>query len=219
MKEKRKLIILSIFVAMLITLGGVGYYYWYNNKNFVSTEDAKVAGDFVKISPQMSGKLVEFNVKEGDKVVKDQIIGRIDALGLDDSSIDTSLLRAPMDGVIIKKQANVGEYESSTSVPTLAMVVDPNQLYVTANIEETKIAKIKPGQQVDISIDQFKGRIFKGKVESIGDAANSAFSMLPTSSSSTFTKVVQKVPVKILFKKIDVSLLPGTNAPVKIHIK
>ncbi|WP_411680620.1 HlyD family secretion protein [Clostridium thailandense] len=219
MKEKRKLIILSIFVAMIITLGGVGYYYWYNNKNFISTEDAKVAGDFVKISPQVSGKLVEFNVKEGDKVAKDQIIGRIDSIGLDDSNIDTSLLRSPMDGIIIKKQTNVGEYESSASTPTLAMVVDPSQLYVTANIEETKVAKVKPGQMVEISIDQFKGRIFKGKVESIGDAANSAFSMLPSSSSSTFTKVVQKVPVKILFEKIDVNLLPGTNAPVKIHIK
>lgn len=219
MKGKRKLIILCIFIVMLITLGGVGIYYWYNNEYFISTEDAKVAGDFVKISPEVSGKLIEFDVREGDSVIKNQIIGRIDAVGLADSSIDTSLLRAPMDGVIVKKQANVGEYEVSTSVPTLAVVVDPKKLYVSANIEETKIVNIRPGQQVDISIDQFKGRIFKGRVESIGEASNSTFSMLPSSSSGTFTKVVQKVPVKILLEKIDVNLLPGTNAVVKIHIK
>ncbi|WPC43894.1 HlyD family secretion protein [Clostridium sp. JS66] len=219
MKEKRKLIILVIFVTMLITLGSVGYYYWHNNTYYISSEDAKVSGDFVKILPEVSGKLVEFNVKEGDKVVKNQIIGRIDAVGLDDSSIDESLLRAPMDGVIIKKQANVGEYELSTSAPTLAMVVDPSQLYVTANIEESKVENIKLGQQVDINFDEFKEKDFKGKVDSIGKASNSAFSMLPSSSSGTFTKVVQKVPVKIKLDKTDGNLLPGTNAVIKIHIK
>ena len=80
MKEKRKTIILLILCAMLITLGGVGFYYWYNNENFVSTEDAKVDGDFISITPQVSGKLLEFNAKEGDKDVKDQILGRLDTV-------------------------------------------------------------------------------------------------------------------------------------------
>lgn len=216
MNGKRKVIILSIVVAMLLTLGGVGLYYWYNSSYFVSTEDAKVTGDFVKITPQISGKLLEFNVKEGDSAVKDQIIGRIEAIGIPDSSVDTSLLRAPVSGLIIKNQARVGEFSSAGS--TIAVMIDPSQLYISANIEETKLGKIKPGEQVDISIDQFKGKTIKGNVEFIGQASNSAFSLLP-SSSGTFTKVVQTVPVSIALEKTDVNFLPGTNAVVKIHVK
>jgi multidrug resistance efflux pump len=219
MNIKRKTALVSIFIALLITLAAVGFYYWYNNTYYVSSEDAKVAGDFVKVTPQISGKLLEFHVKEGDTVVKDQIIGRIEAVGMSAYNIDTSLLRAPVSGIVVKKQAMIGEYESSASEPTLALLVDPNQLYISANIEETKLEKIKPGQQVDVRIDQFDGQIFIGKIESVGRAANSAFSLLPSTSGDTFTKVIQKVPVKIKLENRDAVFLPGTNAVVKIHIK
>jgi multidrug resistance efflux pump len=219
MNEKRKVIILRIFIAMVITLGGVVLYYWYNNTYYVATDDAKVTGDFVKVTPQISGKLLEFDIQEGDRVVQNQIIGRIEAVGMADSSIDTSLLRAPISGLIVKKQATVGEYELSTAAPTLALMVDPDQLYISANIEETKLGKIKSGQPVDISMDQFSDRKFKGKVVFIGQAANSAFSLLPSTSGSTFTKVVQKVPVKIEIEKTAINLCPGTNAVVRIHVK
>lgn len=219
MDKKRKFTLLCITAVMLISLGAVGIYYWYANTYFVTTEDAKIAGDFVKIAPQVSGKLVELNIQEGDRVAKDQIIGRIEALGLDTAGIDTSLLRAPLAGLIVKKQANVGEYVASNSAPTLALMVDPDKLYVNANIEETKIEQVKPGQAVDISVDQLKNTTLKGRVESIGAASNSAFSLLPASSSGTFTKVVQTVPVKIVLENAGVTLTPGTNAVVKIHIK
>jgi len=96
--------------------------------------------------------------------------------------------------MIVKKQATVGEF--STAGSTLAIIVDPNQLYISANIEETKLENVRIGQQVDISIDQFDGRVFYGEVASIGKVANSAFSLLPSSSGGTFTKVVQTVPIK-----------------------
>ncbi len=217
MNAKRKFVIFCIFAAMLITLGGVGFYYWYNNEYFISTEDARIAGDFIKITPQISGKLLEFTTKEGDMDAKDQIVGRIEAVGLADSSVDTTLLRAPISGLVVKKQASVGEFITAGSA--LAVMVDPNQLYINANIEEINLQRLRQGQKVDIRVDQFHGKVFQGKVESIGKTSNSAFSLLPSSSSGTFTKVVQKVPVKIAFDKIDENLLPGTNAVIKIHIK
>lgn len=217
MQGKRKIIIFCIVIAMLITLSGVGVYYWYENEYFVSTEDAQVAGDFIDITPKISGSLLEFSVEEGETLVKDQIVGRMDGDGISDADIDKSLLRAPISGLVIKKDAEAGEFTSAGS--TLAVMVDPQKLYITANIEETKVKKIKVGQNVDIKIDQFNNEAFAGKVESIGQASNSAFSLLPSSSSGTFTKVVQKVPVKIAFEKVDEKLLPGTNAVVKIHVK
>lgn len=217
MKGKRKIIILCIFFAMLITLGGVGVYYWYENEYFVSTEDAHVVGDFIDITPQISGNLLEFNVEEGNTLIKNQIVGHIDDDGIADANVNSSLLRAPINGIVIKKEAEEGQYVSVGS--TLAVMIDPEKLYITANIEEIKVEKLKEGQSVDIKIDQFEGKAFQGKVEYIGKASNSAFSLLPSSSSGTFTKVVQKVSVKIELEKNDANLLPGTNADIKIQIK
>lgn len=216
MKAKRKSIILCIAAAMLVTLGGVGIYYLYSTSHYVSTEDARVAGDFIQITPEISGKLKEFDVKEGDSVKKDQIIGRISADDLADTSIDKSLLRSPINGLIVKTQVGIGQFIPAGTA--LAVMIDPKLLYINANVKETELQKIQVGQKVDVKIDQFGGRAFHGKVESIGEAANSAFSLLP-SSSGTFTKIVQSVPIKIALNKTGVKLLPGTSAIVKIHLK
>jgi multidrug resistance efflux pump len=217
MNEKRKILLFTILALMAVSLACVGGYYWYNNRYYVSTEDATVTGDLVKVSPQTSGRLLEFNMEEGDTVIKDQIIGRLEVINLSDAGIEQSVIRAPIDGIIIKKQCTVGEIESAGQ--TLAMMIDPNKLYVSANIEETKVGRVQPNQVVDITIDQFKGKKLTGKVKFVGEAANSTFSLLPTSTSGTFTKVVQRVPVKIEFNQHAVKFLPGTNAVVKIHIK
>ena len=217
MNKKRKILMIVILIVMIGALSGIGYYYWYNNNYFVSTEDAKVTGDLIKVSPQISGKLLEFNVEEGDSVSQDEILGRQEMANLPDTSVDQSIIRSPISGIVIKKVGNIGEIEAAGQ--TLAMIIDPQKLYINANIEETKLGKVKQGQTVDITIDQIEGKIFTGKVKYVGKASESTFSMLPTSTSGTFTKVVQRIPVKIEFDKINSELLPGTNAIVKIHIK
>ncbi|ODA40641.1 efflux RND transporter periplasmic adaptor subunit [Desulfosporosinus sp. BG] len=216
MNGKRKVLIIAILFVMVAALGSVALYYWYNGTYFVSTEDATVTGDLVKVSPQISGKLLEFDVKEGSRVVKDQILGRVEMDNLSDS-IDQSAIRAPIDGIVIKKQGIVGEIESVGQ--TLAVLVDPKTLYINANIEEKKLGRIHPGQTVDITIDQFEGEKFTGTVNYVGQASNSTFSLLPSSTSGTFTKVVQKIPVRIEFDQHDEQLLPGTNSLIKIHVK
>lgn len=217
MNEKRKKLIYLIITVMVMAFVSIGLYYWYKNSHFVSTEDAKVMGDIVSVSPQISGKLLEINIEEGDAVVQDQILGRQGMSNPQETNIDQSVLRAPISGIVIKKQGTVGEVISPGQ--TIAMIIDPNKLYITANIEETKLGNIKQGQKVDITIDQFSKKAFSGRVKYVGQASNSSFSLLPTSTSGTFTKVIQKIPVKIEFDKSDNTLLPGTNAVVNIHIK
>jgi multidrug resistance efflux pump len=217
MSKKRKIVMSVILIVMLGALGGIGFYYWYDNNYFVSTDDARVTGDLIKVSPQISGKLLEFNVEEGDNVSQDEILGRQEMGNLPDANVDQSIIRAPISGIVIKKIGNEGEIEAAGQ--SLAMIVDPQKLYISANIEETKLGKVKQGQPVDITIDQIEGKSFTGKVKYVGKASNSTFSLLPTSTSGTFTKVVQRVPVKIELDKINPQLLPGTNAIVKIHVK
>ncbi|KGK90273.1 efflux RND transporter periplasmic adaptor subunit [Clostridium sp. HMP27] len=217
MKEKRKTLIIGILMVMLVALGGIVYYYWYQNTNYVSTEDAKVSADFVSVTPQISGKLLELNVDEGDKVTKNEILASQDMNGLPDTSVEQSLVRSPINGVVVKRQGTVGELLSQGQ--TLITLMDPSKIYIAANIEETKLGKVKVGQPVEIAIDQYSSKKFTGKVKSIGEVSNSALSLLSSSTSGTFTKVVQRISIKIELDDFDSKILPGTNAVVKIHVK
>ncbi len=219
MESKRKVLMLSISAVMLFVLVMIGAYYWYNGSFYVKTEDAKVAGDIVKVSPQMTGKLLELDVEEGQSLERDQIIGRQEMGSLSDVNLEQSVIRAPISGFVLKKQATPGELVSTGQ--TLIMMVDPAELYINANIEETDLSKLKVGQKVEITVDEFKGEKMYGEIQTIGKASNSAFSLLSGSTSGTFTKVVQRVPVKIVFEENQEhdGLLLGTNAVVKIHIR
>ncbi|OAA86857.1 HlyD family secretion protein [Clostridium ljungdahlii] len=217
MKQKRKILIIGILVVIAAALSSIGFYYWYENTYYVSTDDAKVDADLVNVTPQISGKLLELNVDEGDSVIKNQILARQEMSDLPDSKVDQSLIRSPINGIIIKKQGTIGEIWSPGQ--TLATLIDPNKLYITADIEETKLGKIRVGQPVNITIDEYGSQKFTGKVKSVGEAAQSALSIIPTTTSGTFTKVVQRIPIKISLDKFNSKILPGTNAVVKIHIK
>lgn len=217
MKSKRKTLITVVLALMVIAIAGVGTYYWYNNTYYVSTEDATVSSDLVKAGPQISGKLLELYVDEGQHVEKGQIIARQDMGTLPDTSVEMSIVRAPITGTVIKKQGTVGEIVSPGQ--SLAIMIDPSAIYINANIEETKLEKLKIGQPVDITVDEYGGNKLTGKVQSIGEATAATFSLLPTSSGGTFTKVTQKVPVKIKLDKYNVKLQPGISVVVKIHVK
>lgn len=217
---KNKIIIYIVLAAMLLSLGGVTLYYWYNNEHYVDTEDAKVDGTIVKVSPQITGKISEMTVAEGDQVREGAIIARqVDFSLASSSNLDLAVIRSPINGTVIKKIGNVGEVGVPGS--TLVMLADLNSLYITANIEETKLYKVKPGQNVSFTIDSLPGIKFAGQVVSLGEATNSTFSLLPSQNTSgNFTKVVQRVPVKISIKNYQGQrLLPGMNAIVRIYVK
>ena len=217
MKEKRKILIVGILITIVVALGSIVSYYWYENTYYVSTEDARVSADLVSVTPQISGKLLELNISEGDIATKNEILARQDMNGIPDTSVEQSLMRSPINGIVVKKQGAVGELLSVGQ--SVISLIDPSKLYITADIEETKLGKIKTGQPVEITIDQYDSKKFTGKVKSIGEVSNSALSILPASTSGTFTKVVQRVAVKIELDGFDSKILPGTNAVVKIHVK
>lgn len=216
MNGKRKILIIGILITIVVALGAIVSYYWYENAYYVSTEDAKVSADLVTVNPQISGKLLDLNVQEGDKVTKNEILARQEMNDIPDSSIEKSLIRSPIDGIVVKKQGTIGEVWTSSQ--TFVTLIDPSKLYITANIEETKLGKIRIGQVVDITIDQYDSQKFTGKIKSTGEVTNSALSLLP-STSGTFTKVVQRIPIKIELDEFDNKILPGTNAVIKIHVK
>lgn len=109
MNGKRKVIIFTVLIVMLLAAGGVGTYYWYQSVYYVTTEDAKVTADIVRVSPQITGKLVAFDLEEGQTIKAGQIVGRQEMINLPDSSMELAALKAPISGTVIKAAGNVGE--------------------------------------------------------------------------------------------------------------
>lgn len=118
-------------------------------------------------------------------------------VALDKANRDLSftVLRAPYDGVVGNLAVQTGDLVSAGS--RLAALVPTNALYVDANFKETQLGALKPGEQVTIHVDALKDPI-TGTVSSIAPASGSVFSLLPPENATgNFTKVVQRVPVRI----------------------
>jgi len=216
---KNKKIVLLVAALMVLSLGAVSFFYWYMNTCYVATEDARVDADIYRVSPRVSGEILVIPVEEGQAVQAGEVVARLDDTTLSPSANpDLVLVRSPVDGLVVKRLAHPGEM-AAPGQPIL-MVINPREFYVTANIEENKLRRVRVGQKVDISLDALPGKKLSGSVERIGRASLSTFSLLPAGSGSTFTKVVQRVPVKIVFDEGPKGYVEvGTNASVRIHVK
>jgi membrane fusion protein, multidrug efflux system len=126
---------------------------------------------------------------------------------------------SPVDGIVALKSANPGEVVVMGQ--PLFSVINSKDIWVNARIEETYIGKLKVGQEVEYTVDGYPGRTFEGKIYDLGNAAASVFALIPTeNSSNNFTKVTQRIPIKIsLPKDSDVIFRPGMSVVIKIHLQ
>lgn len=105
-------------------------------------------------------------------------------------------VRAPVAGVVGARTLREGQYLQA-GTPLMALV-PLHAVYVVANFKETQLAAVRPGQPVRIEIDTFPGIVLKGHVDSVAPASGREFALLPAENvSGNFTKIVQRVPVKI----------------------
>ena len=130
-------------------------------------------------------------------------------------------IKAPFDGVIGNKAVEVGQYVQPGT--RLLAVVPLDKVYVDANFKETQLADITPGQKVDIDVDAFDGKTLDGVVRSIAPASGAQFSLLPPDNATgNFTKIVQRVTVRIGFDAEAVKshkLRPGLSVVATIHTR
>jgi len=107
---------------------------------------------------------------------------------------------SPADGYVTRKSVEDGQIVSPGQ--SLLAVAALGDVWVVANYKETDIARIRPGQEVEIRVDTFQGRKFKGTVDSIMAGTGSAFTLFPPENASgNYVKVVQRVPVKIVLTR------------------
>jgi membrane fusion protein (multidrug efflux system) len=131
-----------------------------------------------------------------------------------------TLVRAPIDGVVGDRQVEPGDYVQPGA--KLMTIVPLDALYVTANFKETQVSRMTVGQLATIRVDALPGVVLKGEVESFAPGSGSQFSLLPFEpGTGNFTKIVQRVPVRIRFEPGQPGLArlrPGLSTTVKVKL-
>ena len=141
--------------------------------------------------------------------------------GVIETNLRNTQIASPMNGVVAKRWVLAGDVVQP-SQPIFA-VYDLAHVWVTANFEETKLGSMIPGAPVDIAVDAYAKERYRGAVLQVGTNTAAQFSLIPPNNASgNFTKITQRVPVKISIDReagsqADRPLLPGMSVEVKVH--
>jgi membrane fusion protein (multidrug efflux system) len=160
--------------------------------------------------------IVRSRAKEAEAKVQ-QAKAAVNAARLD---LEHTSVKAAVGGVVSKKTVEIGQVVQPGQ-PLLA-VVPLEDIWVTANFKENELRDLRPGQRADVKVDAY-GRTYQGKVDSIAAATGAKFSLLPPENATgNFVKVVQRVPVKIVFERgqdPEHLLRPGMSVVPTVHTK
>jgi membrane fusion protein (multidrug efflux system) len=119
-------------------------------------------------------------------------------------NLEYATVRAPVGGRVTKKTVEIGQVVQSGQ--SLLAVVDLDNVWVVANYKETELTRVRTGQRATVAVDTYPGAAFKARVDSVQAGSGAVFSLLPPENATgNFVKVVQRVPVKLVFE-------PGENS-------
>lgn len=150
------------------------------------------AGEAAVTSAQANVDLLRAQRNEAVNTVRLQEL----AVSQAERDLDFTVLKAPYDGTIGNLSVQTGDLVSSGK--RLASLVPSSELFVEANFKETQIGQIVPGSKVRLHVDAYEDQVVEGTVQSIAPASGAVFSLLPPENATgNFTKVVQRVPVRI----------------------
>ncbi len=192
-----------------------------------SLEQAQANSEQARASVQAAEAAIEAAVANVDVLKAQQEEARRTLRQLQTSlakaerDLSFTVIRAPFDGVLGNRAVQVGDYVQPTQ--RLASLVPLEATYIDANFKETQLARLHPGQPVTISVDALPGRKLEGRVASLAPASGSVFSLLPPDNATgNFTKVVQRLPVRILVPAAVAEqsvLRPGMSVVVSVNTK
>src|SRR5438132_906503 len=199
----------TVFIIMGVVLLGlvaVGVRRWIYSLSHVSTDNAQVDGHIIPILPKQALEAAEAAARAADAglaAAQAALLGadaRVAAAraARDQAALNLSYTRitAPSEGVVSKKSVEIGQLVQPGQ--PLMSEVPLSDVWVTANLKETQTANVTPGDPADFTVDAYAGRHVKGHVESLAPATGARFSLLPPDNATgNFTKVVQRIPVRI----------------------
>ena len=167
---------------------------------------------------QANANLRQVNVQSANAAAANASIKAAEAnLAAAELQLSYATIVAPVDGVVTHKSVEVGQVLQPGQ--GLLILVPLQDIWVTADFKETQLAKVRPGQKVEVKVDMY-GKTFTGHVDSVAGATGSRMSLLPPENATgNFVKVVERIPVKIILDPIppDKAILrPGMNVDVTI---
>jgi len=136
-------------------------------------------------------------------------------------NLSYTMLVAPVGGVVGNRSLRVGQYVQAGT--QLMAVVPTDAAYIVANYKETQLTAVRAGQMVTVEVDTYPGQVFRGRVDSLSPASGQEFALLPPDNATgNFTKVVQRIPVKIVLDRqgpLPVVLRPGMSVYPRIDTR
>lgn len=145
---------------------------------------------------------------------RDELMAKLAQQQLD---LEDRVIRSPIDGVVDKTFVESGEFVRQGQ--RLAVVHDPGTIWVEVNIKETQVARLRAGQVVHVTVDAYADAQFTGRVDSIGTSTTATYALLPNPNpSGNFTKVTQRLPVRVALDNADRRLHPGMMVEVRIDV-
>jgi multidrug resistance efflux pump len=220
-----------VLVVVVMLVGGyVSYGYVRDQMLYVSTDNAMVMGSLVPVGSLNAGRIdamavdIGQPVSAGQQVLTITIPAQVTATGsgapkmaFRSTEDQSAAVSSPINGFVVARNANPGDTVSAGQ--TLLTLVDPRGFWVQANIDETQIGRIHPGDPVEVHVDTL-GKTLPGSVLAVNDATAATFSLLPQNNTQgNFTKVTQLVPVKISLDYGDAPLVLGSSVEVRIRVE
>jgi multidrug resistance efflux pump len=214
-------VLLPLAAVVLLVVAVVGYSFYREGQMYVSTDNAQLTGQPIQVGSMNAGQVQAVVPSIGSTVHKGDVLAQVALpsqigtaqngaakmgfLGAGDTRVDVT---APVDGLVIATPMGVG----ATVQPgqPIVTLIDPSQMWVTANIEETSIGRVRVGQPVTVHVDALSTDV-PGKVEAITPATAS-------NASGNFNKVTQLVPVRISVNLGNELALLGTSVEVKVKV-
>jgi membrane fusion protein, multidrug efflux system len=202
------------------------------NINLSKINVEKAQEDFQRAKVQFEGKIIPkeqydhalkaFQAAQAELNIANTKIGTEKAqLQVIHTQLTNTIITSPMNGVVAKRWVLTGDVVQPGQ--PIFTIYNLDSTWVTADLQETDITNVKVGQGVNISIDSYPDRKFEGHVIQVGTNTASQFSLIPPDNASgNFTKVTQRIPIKISVQQMDsskVKLLPGMSVEIDINTK
>jgi membrane fusion protein (multidrug efflux system) len=186
--------------------------------------DAALRAQSAQLQQEKSGLLAANKKIEVLSTQRAQAVAQLDRAGAIEQQAELNLsytkITAPVDGTVGARTLRVGQYVQAGT--QLMAVVPLDAVYLVANFKETQLTHVRNGQPVEIRIDSFHSVKLRGHVDSLSPASGLQFALLPPDNATgNFTKIVQRVPVKIVFDDQGLKglLRPGMSAEPTVDTK
>ena len=190
----------------------------------IDAQDYKIAEELAQVNLSEALSTAASSHHNANVQIADAEVARREIqLAQADLNLSYTVICSPVKGIVGKRRVEVGQNVNIGQ--ELVDVLPLDDVWVTANFKETQLARLRPGQPVEVNVDAY-GRKWKGRIANLGGGTGSIFSLSPENATGHYVKVVQRVPVRIDFDRplgqefnVEGLLKPGLSVEPKVKVR